>query len=109
MRVLIMGGSSGIGAATAARFARAGADVVITGRNQDRLDATAGSIDGQVSTARLDSAAQSELAAFFAPDTEYDVLVLALSGASGGGPFADLDLAAVQHGFDGKFWPQELR
>lgn len=105
MRVLIMGGSSGIGAATAARFALAGADVVITGRNQDRLDATAGSIDGQVSTARLDSAAQSELAAFFAPDTEYDVLVLALSGASGGGPFADLDLAAVQHGFDGKFWP----
>lgn len=105
MRVLIMGGSSGIGAATAARFAAAGADVVITGRNQERLDETARSVGDRVTAVRLDSASRSELDAFFAADVEYDVLVLALSGASGGGPFAELDLTTVQSGFDGKFWP----
>ncbi len=37
-RVLITGGTSGMGEATAIAFARAGANVVISGRNQDRAD-----------------------------------------------------------------------
>lgn len=36
--VLITGGSSGIGAATAVLFAQEGADVVIVGRNQEKLE-----------------------------------------------------------------------
>lgn len=39
-RVLISGASSGIGRATALRFAQEGWDVLITGRNEDRLAAT---------------------------------------------------------------------
>jgi NAD(P)-dependent dehydrogenase (short-subunit alcohol dehydrogenase family) len=38
---VVTGGSSGIGKATALRFADAGADVLVTGRTQDRLDAVA--------------------------------------------------------------------
>ncbi len=38
-RVLITGGTSGIGEATAVAFVGAGADVMISGRNQDRADA----------------------------------------------------------------------
>jgi NAD(P)-dependent dehydrogenase (short-subunit alcohol dehydrogenase family) len=38
-RVLITGGTSGMGEATAAAFVQAGANVVISGRNQDRADA----------------------------------------------------------------------
>ena len=38
-RVLITGGTSGMGEATAVAFALAGADVVISGRNQQRADA----------------------------------------------------------------------
>ena len=37
--VYVMGGSHGIGEATAGAFAAAGADVVITGRSKERLDA----------------------------------------------------------------------
>lgn len=36
--IVITGGNSGMGLATAKRFAELGANVVITGRNQDRLD-----------------------------------------------------------------------
>jgi NADP-dependent 3-hydroxy acid dehydrogenase YdfG len=40
-RVVVTGGSAGIGAATAALFARRGASVAIIGRDQDRLESVA--------------------------------------------------------------------
>ena len=39
--VLITGSSSGIGAATAVQFAKAGANVIVTGRNADKVKAVA--------------------------------------------------------------------
>ena len=54
--VLVTGGTSGIGKATATAFASLGAHVIITGRHQDTLDQTAQEIDGQVSTLQLDQA-----------------------------------------------------
>ncbi|NBB78937.1 MAG: SDR family NAD(P)-dependent oxidoreductase [Verrucomicrobia bacterium] len=47
MKVLITGASSGIGAAAAARFARAGWRVVLTGRDEPRLSAVLQSLPGQ--------------------------------------------------------------
>ncbi|MET8801106.1 SDR family oxidoreductase [Streptomyces sp. NPDC004546] len=104
-RVVVMGGSSGIGEAAAAFFATDGAEVVVTGRSQDRLDAAAARIGGKVSTYRLDGADRAAVDAFFAGSGPVDHLVLALSGSKGGGPFAELDLAELAEGFDGKFWP----
>ncbi len=45
---LITGGSSGIGLATAKVFAEEGAEVIITGRNQESLDKAIGELDHQV-------------------------------------------------------------
>lgn len=45
--VLVVGGSQGIGLATAQMFARSGARVAITGRNQTNLSAALASLDGQ--------------------------------------------------------------
>ncbi|MER6733874.1 SDR family oxidoreductase [Streptomyces puniciscabiei] len=104
-RVVVMGGSSGIGEASAAHFAADGAEVVITGRSRTRLDAAADRIGGKVSTYRLDAAERAAVDAFFAGSGPVDHLVLALSGSKGGGPFAQLDLAELAKGFDGKFWP----
>ncbi|MGW2491336.1 SDR family oxidoreductase [Streptomyces sp. NPDC001606] len=107
-RVVVMGGSSGVGEATAAFFAADGAEVAITGRDQDRLDGAAariGADGGKVSTHRLDAADRAAVDAFFADFGTVDHLVLALSGSKGGGPFAELDLAELAAGFNGKFWP----
>jgi NAD(P)-dependent dehydrogenase (short-subunit alcohol dehydrogenase family) len=105
--VVVMGGSSGIGEATAALFAAQGAEVVITGRNRDRLEQAAGRIGGKVTAHAVDATVATEVASFFGqldPAVPIDHLVLALTGGAGGGPFASLDLAAVRAGFEGKFW-----
>ncbi|SNR89737.1 SDR family oxidoreductase [Actinomadura mexicana] len=100
-RTLVCGGTSGIGAATARLFAGQGADAVVTGRDAERLAEAAA--DG-LTARRLDAASAEEVAAFFAEDTVYDHLVLALSGGAGAGPLATLDLADLRAGFEAKFW-----
>ncbi len=63
--VVVIGGSSGIGLATARAALGAGADVVITGRSTERLDAAAGVLDGRARTAALDSADEAATRALF--------------------------------------------
>jgi NADP-dependent 3-hydroxy acid dehydrogenase YdfG len=54
-RVVIVGASAGIGEATAGEFAAAGAEVIITGRSKERLDAAAERIGRPVQAAELDA------------------------------------------------------
>lgn len=103
-RVAVVGGSSGIGLATARALADAGAQVVIAGRDQAKLDAALGTIGGPVSARTVDATQRDALDRFFADLGALDHLVLALSGAAGGGPFRTLDLAALRSGFEAKFW-----
>jgi NAD(P)-dependent dehydrogenase (short-subunit alcohol dehydrogenase family) len=88
--VVIIGGSSGMGLATARLARTAGADVIITGRDRDRLE-RAGADVGALHTASLDLGDPGGLEAFFAglPASIDHVFV------TGGGPvytpIADLD------------------
>ncbi|MFD8570723.1 SDR family oxidoreductase [Streptomyces sp. NPDC059639] len=104
--VVVMGGSSGIGEATAALFAASGAEVTITGRDRAKLDEAAARIGGKTATHPMDATAQADIDAFFATTAPIDHLVVAVSGAAGSGAFAELDLDDLAHGFDAKFWPQ---
>lgn len=103
-RALVMGGGTGIGAATARLFAEAGAEVVITGRRAGVLAETAAAIGARVRPAAVDATADEDLAAFFADGTTYDHVVLALSGGSGAGPIADLALDDLREGFEAKLF-----
>lgn len=113
-RAVVVGGSYGIGESVAAVLAGHGAEVLITGRSQERLDAAAdrirkaGPLNGgavAVEARELDATDASAVAGFFARVGSFDHLVLAASpGAVGLGPFASLDESALRQAFDGKFF-----
>jgi len=76
--VYVIGASHGIGEAIAGAFASAGADVLITGRTKERLDAAAERIGHPVRVFQSDARRQEDVDALFAAaTTKIDHLVLA--------------------------------
>lgn len=99
---VIIGGSSGIGLATAAHLLEKGYRVTITGRDAAKLQAAAENLNGDVATITMDAADFTGLAKAFETIGPLDHLVLALGGGNGGGPFATVDLADLRKGFEQK-------
>ncbi|MFC8732075.1 SDR family NAD(P)-dependent oxidoreductase [Luteimicrobium sp. NPDC057192] len=100
---LVVGGTSGIGLATARRLADRGYDVHVAGRSAERVKAVA-DLDSRITAHQADGgdrAAVADLAAQLAP---LDVLVVTLSGSLGMGTLAELDLNVLREAFDAKLW-----
>jgi NADP-dependent 3-hydroxy acid dehydrogenase YdfG len=87
---VVTGASSGIGAATAARLAAEGFDVVLGARRRDRLASLADSIGGRALP--LDVTDASSVAEFAGALARVDVLVNNAGGAFDAKPVADADL-----------------
>nr|WP_146647382.1 SDR family oxidoreductase [Labilithrix luteola] len=102
-KVAVVGGTSGIGEATAALFAAEGAEVVIGGRDEARAKAAAARI-GNVKSAVIDGTDAASAHRFFETIGEIDHLVLALSGGKGAGPIATLALDDLRSGFEAKLF-----
>jgi NAD(P)-dependent dehydrogenase (short-subunit alcohol dehydrogenase family) len=102
-KVLVVGGSSGIGAATAKAFAELGAEVTIASRNQANLDAAAAEIGGRVRTAVLDTTDEAGVEAFFAKTGRFDHVVIS-AAQTPGGPVRDLKLSDAYAAMNSKFW-----
>jgi NAD(P)-dependent dehydrogenase (short-subunit alcohol dehydrogenase family) len=103
MRVVIMGGTAGIGLATARTLTAAGADVTVTGRDPGRLAAAKPHV---TSAEQVDGTDGPAVSAFFGRTGEFDHLVLAFSpGAVGLGPVRATALTDIRAAFDGKLFP----
>ncbi len=102
--VVIVGGTKGIGAATARLAAARGARVTITGRSPSSLDAALQRLPSGVVGEPLDFTEPSSVAAFAARIVAPDHLVLCASSAVAWGPFAQLAEDALQRAFEAKFW-----
>lgn len=100
---LVVGGTSGIGLATARRLHALGARVHIVGRGKERLDEIA-TTDPELTGHRADGGNRAEIGAVVEAVGSIDWLIVALSGSDGPGPIADLDLDVLRHAFDAKFW-----
>ncbi len=103
MKYIIVGGTSGIGLATAKMAIGAGHSVLAVGRDPSKFS-TAQSIGA--TTARLDARDLSAALHLFSAEGSFDHLVLCASGAAGAGQFRDLELDELRRGFEDKFWPQ---
>jgi NAD(P)-dependent dehydrogenase (short-subunit alcohol dehydrogenase family) len=102
--VVVMGGSSGIGLATAKALARVGAAVTITGRDPERLNSAAR--EAGLRTAVSDATSSQALEGFYKQHGPFDHLILSIAGREGGGPFRALDLDSLRLGFENKYWTQ---
>jgi NAD(P)-dependent dehydrogenase (short-subunit alcohol dehydrogenase family) len=101
---VIIGGSSGIGLATARHLLASGARVTITGRNETRLVEARRQLGPQTQIVPMDAAAADVLPAKFAQIGKFDHLVLALGSGRGLGAFATASLADVKLGFEEKVY-----
>ena len=106
-RIVIIGGSSGMGLATAKAATAAGAQVVIASRSRDKLEKARGEIGGDTQALTLDVRDEAAIKAFFDEVGQFDHLATPGNEAAGG-PFLTRDTAAVRTDFDSKFWGQYL-
>lgn len=104
-KAIVVGGSSGIGLATAQQLANSKALVTVTGRDGNKLKQVQQTTAG-IQTQSVDSTNRKELDVFFKRTGSIDHLVISVSGSKGMGNFAELSLQDLRDGFEGKFWPQ---
>ncbi|WP_446924782.1 SDR family oxidoreductase [Klebsiella pneumoniae] len=102
-KVLVIGGSSGIGEATAKAFAEAGANVAIASRNEERLIAAAKRIAYPMHTALLDITNDDDVEKFFSTTGNWDHVVIT-AAQTPGGLVRELPLEDAYKALDSKFW-----
>jgi NAD(P)-dependent dehydrogenase (short-subunit alcohol dehydrogenase family) len=102
-RVLVIGGSSGIGEATAAMALKAGAHVTIAARSQGKLEAALQRLPTGAIALVLDVVDAQAVAAFFAQHNAWDYVVLAGSSTRVGSVHA-LPIDDAQAAMQNKFW-----
>ena len=102
-KVLVVGGSSGIGLGTAKMAAEAGAKVTIAGRSQDRLNEALKTLPKGAVARKLDATSDAAVEAFFKADPTWDHVV-ASAGSGGRGVLTDIPMDKAFAAMDGKFW-----
>lgn len=104
-RVVFIGGSSGIGLASAKVVAAEGASLVIVGRSEEKLKQVQEIINAEVEIYSVDVTQEDKVNTFFQEIGMFDHLVMTPFD-SYMGSFLDLDSAAAHAVFACKFWGQ---
>jgi NAD(P)-dependent dehydrogenase (short-subunit alcohol dehydrogenase family) len=103
--VLVVGGSSGMGLALAARLLSGGSKVTIAGRSADRLAAACETLDAgaRLRTVAVDITREPDVVRLFGPAGVFDHIVSTAADVSGVYvPLADLDISNARRAIDSK-------
>ncbi|KXO13475.1 Oxidoreductase [Moritella sp. JT01] len=105
-RILIIGGSSGIGLSLSAELLSQGADVVIASRSQEKLNAAESRLKGNISSYQLDASDEDSVIRFFDDMGKFDCLVSTIKPEHLICDFSDSKLEDTRKAFEAKFWGQ---
>lgn len=103
-RVVIIGGSSGMGLATAHAAADAGAVVTIASSNKERLNAALAGLPGGCDGVVVDARSEADIAALFDHVGELDHVVYTAADPAGQRALEDLSLDEARRQQDVRFW-----
>ena len=105
-RVVVFGGTSGAGLASAKLLASKGAEVIVAGRSAAGLDAKK-ELGAKGSAREVDGKDVAAVRAFFDEVGPFDHLVITAGATSRGGSFVDeITDRSFRETFEGKFWVQ---
>jgi NAD(P)-dependent dehydrogenase (short-subunit alcohol dehydrogenase family) len=103
-RVVVVGGSSGIGLAVAEQAASQGAKIVIASSNAERVQKAIQSIGGEAQGQALDVSDESAVESFFTKLGAFDHLVFTAGDSLHLYELASMDLKQARHAFELRYW-----
>lgn len=106
-RVVVIGGSSGIGFAVAKLALKEKANVIIAGRSQKKLDDAKTRLGSKVEIITVDICNEETVKEFFKKVGRFDHIQIPASEVRTGS-FLEFSLATAKESFDSKFWGQYM-
>ncbi len=105
-KIVIFGGSSGIGFELAKCLLEKGNEVVIVSRNQEKLEIAKHNLENKGTFYKVDANNESEIIEFANKTSQIDHLIITIRGSSISDLFAESKTKEVKRAFDEKFWTQ---
>ncbi len=105
-RVIVVGGSSGIGLQISRELLASGAKVVVASRSPKKLALAKENLNDSAITLSLDASDELSVQNFFAGIGEFDHLIVTIKSKHLVCDFANTSTESVHHAFDTKFWGQ---
>lgn len=105
-KIIIIGGSSGIGLKLAECLLAEGSKVIIGSRSLDKLSTAKKRLNNEVSIYELDASDEKSVLNFFTTVGSFDHLVITIKPNHLVSSFKESDIFDVREAFDNKFWGQ---
>src|SRR5246500_6046849 len=103
-RIVVLGGSSGIGLAVAQQVVARGARAIIASSNADRVKQAVATLDGKAEGHTLDLSNERDIQNFFHKVGDFDHLVFTAGDTLQLNELVATDLTKARHAFELRYW-----